>query len=224
MPLPVLSLFSMASREVLTLHLDTRDLPRHLHKQLEDYRRLEGAFTLREVVMEVQRIDRGKVNEEDREEAWQFYLDSGMGQIMKRVFRRPTENSWAFGWAGGQGSTTVQLENPVDILHGNIVRKYELKNQHFVNSHRATYLDNGKIFIVARVEEKMREITLVTEDTITFELDKRDSLTMVQRLESAIPGMALILTTRAPRATSLEGRVVFFDYDKEWHKRCRTSC
>ena len=42
MSLPVVSLSSLASRVVLAQDLDTRELPRHLHKEIEQYRRLRG--------------------------------------------------------------------------------------------------------------------------------------------------------------------------------------
>ena len=45
----VLALSSLASRVVLAQHLDTRELPRHLHRQMEDYRRLQGPFTIKRV-------------------------------------------------------------------------------------------------------------------------------------------------------------------------------
>ena len=73
---PVLSLpslSSLASRVVLAQHLDTRELPRHLHRQMEDYRRLQGPFTIKGLDLEVQRLDgpRGEVTKEEREAAWQ---------------------------------------------------------------------------------------------------------------------------------------------------------
>ena len=70
---PVLSLSSLASRVVLAQHLDTRELPRHLHRQMEDYRRLQGPFTIKGLDFEVQRLDgrRGEVTKEEREAAWQ---------------------------------------------------------------------------------------------------------------------------------------------------------
>ena len=54
----VLSLSSLVPREMLTRDLDTRELPLDLHRQEKGYRRLEGAFTLRDVVFEVQKMVR----------------------------------------------------------------------------------------------------------------------------------------------------------------------
>ena len=116
MPLPLLSLSSLASRVVLAQDLDTRELPLHLHRQVGDYKRLEGAFTLREVVFEVQRMDGGEVSKEEREEAWQFYLRNKMiatGPETEKMMG--TKNKWSVAWGSGQISTTLCLENPVDI-------------------------------------------------------------------------------------------------------------
>ena len=60
MLLPVVSLSSLASRVVLAQDLDTRELPLHLRREMEDYRRLEGAFTIREVHFEVARLGQGE--------------------------------------------------------------------------------------------------------------------------------------------------------------------
>ena len=51
--LPVSSLSSLSSRVVLAQDLDTRELPRHLHRQMEQYRRLRGEWTLLSVDLQV---------------------------------------------------------------------------------------------------------------------------------------------------------------------------
>ena len=56
MSLPVVSLFSLASRVVLAQDLDTRELPRHLHKEIEQYRRLRGDWTLLSVKLQVSAV------------------------------------------------------------------------------------------------------------------------------------------------------------------------
>ena len=210
MPLPMPSLSSLASRVVLAKHLDTRELPLHLHRQMEGYRRLEGAFTIREVEFQVHRVDGGKVSEEEREEAWQFYLDTDVGQVVRKVFCRVSDDIWLVGWAGG--STTLHLQNPVDILHDNLFGKYLVEDEHSVNIYKASYLENGNMSIVTRVETYQPEggMTEVAEDTIGFEIDNSDSLTLVQRFEKPLP--VLIFTISAPRAQSLGAREIFFDY------------
>ena len=146
MPLPLLSLSSLASRVVLAQDLDTRELPLHLHRQVGDYKRLEGAFTLREVVFEVQRMDGGEVSKEEREEAWQFYLRNKMIATEPETEKMMgTKNKWSVAWGSGQISTTLCLENPVDIVHDNQVGTYLTKDQHNVNVHRRTYLDKGRV-------------------------------------------------------------------------------
>ena len=53
MTLPVVSLASLASKVVLVQHLDTRELPRHLHREMEQYKRLKGDFTFLSVDLQV---------------------------------------------------------------------------------------------------------------------------------------------------------------------------
>ena len=50
---PVVSLSSLASRVVLAQNLDTRELPKHLHRQMEQYRRMRGDFYLLSVDLQV---------------------------------------------------------------------------------------------------------------------------------------------------------------------------
>ena len=221
MVLPVLSLSSLASREVLGQDLDTRELPRHLHREMEDYRRLEGAFSLREVDFEVARD--GAVSQEEREEAWQWFLKSDVGKTMMEfevVVRRPSENSWSVSWAGEHKDTTLHLKNPVDILHGIIMRKYHFMAQHYINIHTANYLENGKVVFMSKFVEHRAKfgMTVFKEETSSFKIDESDWLTMVQRLGKPLQGLTYISTIRAPRAQRRGDREVFFDYKEEWTK------
>ena len=224
MALPVLSLSSLASREVLAQDLDTRDLPRHLHQQMEDYRRLEGAFTLREVVFEVARVGQGEVSEGEREEGWQYFLKSEMGKTMMEFeveVRRASQNSWCVGWAGQHKDTNIHFKNPVDYLHGNIMRKYEFIAQHHMNVHTANYLEHGTVVMVTTIEEHRPKsgTTVITEETSSLTIDKSDCLTMVQRFERPLLGLAFIFTMRAPRARSRGDRQVVFGYEEEWSRK-----
>ena len=101
MSLPVLSLSSMASREVLTEELDTRELPLHLSRELEAYRRLEGIFSLLQVDFGVERIDRGEVSEEDREAAKQFFLESKTGALILGCEPHSVRSMWSMRTIGG---------------------------------------------------------------------------------------------------------------------------
>ena len=214
MSLPVLPLSSLASRVVLALDLDTRELPLHLHRQLAGYRRLEGAFTFRpgDVAFEVQRIDGGEVSEEDKEEASQFYLQSDVVKMMmetEAVSWWPAENRRCVVRPGGQGSTTLHLIKAVDAVHNNLLGKYHLGYQD-VNIHRSTYLANGKVVAVSKVEMNLTEVgmTEVSEDTISFGISESDCLTMVQRFQNPLLGLAFIFTIRASRDHSWGERAV----------------
>ena len=159
MPLPVQPLSSLASRAVLSLDLDTRELPLHLHRELEGYRGMEGAFTLREVVFEVVRSDGLEVSEEEREEGWQFYVRNKMMVTDPDTEKMmETKNKWCVGQPLGQRSTVLYLENPVEVLHHNQVGTSLTVNLHHMKVHRATNLDNGKIVAVTTVEEEVPEL------------------------------------------------------------------
>ena len=63
----MLSLSSLACRAVLSHQLDIRELPSSLHREMEKYKRLKGAFTLLSVDWEVEKIGGGEVSEEEKE-------------------------------------------------------------------------------------------------------------------------------------------------------------
>ena len=218
MALPVLSLSSLASKEVLAQKLDTRELPRHLHQQIKDYRRTEGAFTIREVHFEVARVGEGAVSEEEREEAWQYFLESDVGKIMMEfevVVRKSTANSWSVSWAGEHKNTNIHFKNPVDFLNKNFSKKYQFMSQHHMNVHKATYLENGKVVMVAKYEEHRPKhgMSVFTELTSSLRIEESDSLTMVQQYVRPLMGLTFISTIKAPRAQSRGDREVAFGYE-----------
>ena len=221
MALPVLPLSSLASRAVLAHHLDTRDLPLHLHREMEDYRRLEGAFTIRDVHFEVARLGEGEVSQEEREEAWQYFLKRDVAKMMMEfevVVGRPTENSWSVSWAGEHKNTTLHLKNPADFVHGNKRWEYNYMAQHYINVYSAQYLENGKVNLVKNIEEHRPKVgmSVINEETSSFKIDQSDCLTMVQRFQRPVRGLAYVATMRAPRAQSRGDREVFFNYEDRW--------
>ena len=58
------------------------------------------------------------------------------------VLENPTKSKWCVAKAAG-GQKNVSTETPLVAVHDNKVGKYCLKDQHYVNVHRATYLENG---------------------------------------------------------------------------------
>ena len=217
---PVLSLSSLASRVVLAQHLDTRELPRHLHRQMEQYRRLEGAFAIRSVDFEVARMGTGEVSQEEREEAWQLYLRSDLGKMMTEfeVVRRPAENRWSVSWAGGHKSTTIHLKNPVDIVHDNIMKKYHFKTRNYMKTQYKSYLENGRVVMMSKVEEHQPQVipTVVHVEKRIFAIDESDCLSWSKRFEKPVLGLIYTFTIRAPRAKTRGDREVFYEYVKEW--------
>ena len=80
MGLPVLSLSSLASRVVLALDLDTKELPLHLHREMEQYKRSWGAFTLLSMDLELERVDGGEVIREQWTKAVTRWAQSDWGK------------------------------------------------------------------------------------------------------------------------------------------------
>ena len=217
---PVLSLSSLASRVVLAQHLDTRELPRHLHKQVEQYRRLEGAFAIRSVDFEVARMGQGEVSQEEREAAWQGYLRSDLGKMMTEfeVVKRPAENRWSVSWAGDDKTTTIHLKIPIDIVHDNSMKKYNFKTQNYMTAQYESYLESGKVVMVSKIEEHQPQVgmALVHEEKSIFAIDESDCLKWTKRFEKPDLGLAYTITIRAPRAKTRGDRQIVFKYEEEW--------
>ena len=218
---PVPALSSLASRVVLARHLDIRELPRHLHRQMEDYRRLEGAFTIREVHFEVARLGQGEVSREEREEAWRLYLRSDLGKMMTEfeVVRRVTENSWSVSWPGGDKSPTVHLKNPVNIVHDNSIKKYYFGTQSYMKFE--SYLENGKVVLVSKTMEHQPKfempmdpngMAVVHDEKSIFSMDESECLRWSKHIEKPVLGLAYTYTIRGPRAKTRGDREVFFKY------------
>ena len=67
MTLPVVPLSCLASRAVLAHKLDTRDLPLHLHRELEQYKSREGAFNILSTDLKMERMDGRELSHEERD-------------------------------------------------------------------------------------------------------------------------------------------------------------
>ena len=229
----MLSLSSLASRVVLARHLDTRELPLHLHREMEDYRRLEGAFTIREVDVEVARLGQGEVSREEREEAWRLYLRSNLGKMMSEfeVVKRVTENSWSVNWPGGHKSTTVHLKNPVNIVHDNSIKKFNFGTQNYMKTQFKSYLENGKVVLVSKTEEHQRQVlpetfieekntqvgmAVVNDEKTIFAIDESEWLRWSKRIEKPVLDLAYTYTIRGPRAKTRGDREVFYKYVERW--------
>ena len=226
---PVLSLSSLASLVVLAKDLDTRELPRHLHRQMEDYRRLQGSFTMRGLDFEVQRMDGGEVREVDRAAAWQYFLRRVVGKIMMEFeveVKMATENSWNVSWpaelqkvANRENRTTVWTLGKLDFVHSNITREYNFTAQHHINVHSAKYLENGMIRIVEKIEEHRPEngMTLINEEITSFKIDESDCMFIVQQFRMPLLGLAFISTTKSPRAQDCGDNEISFKFEDKWN-------
>ena len=141
MVLPVLSLSALSSRVVLAQDLDTRGLPLHLHREMEDYRRLEGVFTLLQVDFGLERSDGGEVKAKDREVAKEVLIQTFAGQMILGCDAHVNydNNKWSIRQTDKQRSATLHMESPVNLVHNSLI----LTNK-YNKSYRSTYLESGK--------------------------------------------------------------------------------
>ena len=191
----MLSLSSLASRAVLAQDLDTRELPLHLHMQMDQYRSLRGAFALTSVDFSVAKIDRGKVTEEEREQAWNWFLQSQNARMVDGwIMEFDGENKWSM--SRGKKSTTIYVDH-IHRAQGHQVKK-DIDN---MTTHVSKYLKNGKFITVAKTEQLQLndEMTERAVSGSSLEVGSDDCLTWVQRFDEMASGLAFITTTRAAR-------------------------
>ena len=204
-------LSSLTARAVLALGCDTRDLPQHLAREMDQYRRLQGAFTLQSVSFEVRRFGEGGVTAEEREYAWRCFRKNTVGRMAMEndvVLGRPSRDKWSLNVAEEQRSTTINLQSPLHLAYKNhLVKSCDDENR---NSYGASYLENGKFTIVenkaARLGTTQQGVSIST-----FEIDALDCLTWVQEVNKPRRGLVLVWTTRARRAQSWWDREVVLE-------------
>ena len=208
MLLPVPSLTSLASRAVLTHQLDTKELPLHLHREMEQYRRLEGTFTLLQVDYEVERIDGGDLTEEDMDVANEFFLETNAGQMILGcdAYIDHEYNKWSMRTTDKQRSATIHIQKLVDLLQNNIM--YENSDK---KSYRATYLESGELIMLERntllgLEVGQEKFLNMAKES--FKVDPAGRLAWVQQFEDA--GLVFTLINRGTRARRWgETRIVY---------------
>ena len=200
MVLPVVSLSSLASRVVLAKDLDTRDLPRHLHRQMEQYRRLRGSFTLLSVDIEVERVDKQAVSEEERKTMVKWFQHSSVGawvQASSLIMRRNDMDSWTF--------RRYELSTPVTFFEDPVARLDTIQACKEDGSNGTTYkygyLENGKMLTVGKIEKLLPNMgmTVITSNHGSIEVDETDSMVLVQRVENPPIGLVYTVTVKATR-------------------------
>ena len=216
MSLPVLSLSSMASREVLAEELDTRELPLHLNRELEAYRRLEGIFTLLQVDFGVERIDGGEVSEEDREAAKQFFLESKTGALILscEVHVEYENNRWVMRKSDGQRSATIHMNSPVNMVHDPFLIENGYKKYYI-----ATYLESGKLMwraIRSLVGQNGEQEKLLGMEKGSSMVDPAGWLTQEQEFRQEEAGLVFTFYNRAMRTQRWGDFQVYFFSDEEW--------
>ena len=198
--LPVPSLTSLASRAVLTHQLDTRELPLHLHREMEQYRRSWGAFTLLSMDLELERLDGGEVSWEQWKKAATRFVKSDLGEAYTKygvVFAKLGKSKGSLTKVGPK-TTTLHLQNPAEVLHKNGINR---TNTH--TTYLANYLNNGKVMCVEikkRAELTQGKMEVEEVNNISFSVDTAGILTRVERLEEPLEGLARVFTTRGLRA------------------------
>ena len=153
----MLSLSSLASRVVLARDLDTRELPLHLHMEMEQYRRMRGDFTLLSVDFQVERADKQAVTEEERKTMVRWLQHSTVGACILAsglTVRRNDMDSWT--------ARRYELITPVTFLEDPVVRPDTIKacieDGSNVTTYMYGYLENGKLLYVEKIEKLLPKI------------------------------------------------------------------
>ena len=77
-----LLLSSLAAKAVLALDLDTRELPLHLHREMEQYRRIKGEYTVLSVDFQMQRSDKQALFEKESKSGDRMVARGIVGEII----------------------------------------------------------------------------------------------------------------------------------------------
>ena len=217
---PVLSLSSLSARVVVAQDLDTRQLPLHLHREMEQYRRIEGIFTLLQVDFGMQRMDGGEVDEEDREFAHEVFREKIAGQMILSCdpyVDYEDNNTLSMRKSEKEKSATIQMQSSVKLVHNNTIVKSRYGKRYI-----SRYLESGKLI---RQERNVlmydctgpkvgQEHTLSTMKE-SFEVSPTGRLLWLQQFEDA--GMLLTFKNRGKRARTW-GDYRVFDGDDEGRK------
>ena len=124
------SLKCLAYRVVLLQNLDTRDLPLRLHMEMQQYRKLRGAFKILSIKWKVERLDGGQLTPEDKELAFRCVFDNCAAYALTRtpyVYNVFDQNMWRMTRADKelytepvaveQEDATFQLPERDQLLH-----------------------------------------------------------------------------------------------------------
>ena len=218
MVLPVLSLSSLSARVVLAQDLDTRELPLHLHREMEQYRRLEGVFTLLQVEFGMERIDGGKVTDEDSEFAQQVFLEKTAGKMILscEVHLDEEENKLSIRKADKKRSATIHMQSPVNVVHDNMTVERRYGKRYI-----STYLESGKlirqqrnVLYYDRTGPKAGQEHTLSTTKESFEVSPSGRLTWLQQMEDA--GMLLTFKNTGKRARRWGDFCVFYGDAREW--------
>ena len=216
MSLPVLSLSSMASRTVLTEELNTRELPLHLNRELEAYRRLEGVFTLLQVDFGVERIDGGEVSEEDREAAKQFFLQTSTGALILscEVHVEYENNRWSMTNSDEQRSATIHMKSPVYVVHDHFLIENGYKKYYI-----AKYLESGKLIMLeihSLMGQNGKQEQLLGMEKESYMVDHAGRLTWEQEFREEEAGLVFTFYNRGMRTQRWGNVQGYYVSDEEW--------
>ena len=196
---------SLASRVVLARDLDTRELPLHLHMEMEQYRRMRGDFTLLSVDFQVGRIDEEAMTEEERKYACRWLDKSGAQNVAwdsQLVMKRLGKDRWtAVRPVDGQGSPDHFEEDPTAIMDQIQACRRNFKNMAGVTSYEYSYLENGKVFSVQKVVKIQPKVdmTVLSLSLDSWEIDAMKRLVWVRKLQNTVKGLACTITYTSTR-------------------------
>ena len=215
MALPLAPLSSLASLAVLAHNLDTRDLPLHLHRDIEQYKRHHGAFNIVWTDFTIESMDKRELSQEEREMGMDSFLTSFAAQVIMKfdvVVDREEYNKWSITNVGPKTST-IHLQEPGQHLH----RKTVSSSKNY-KAYRIDHLQNGKVMSIStkeRTELKRGQVEVVSMVTNSYEVDYSGGLTWVERHERPLERMVTTITARA-RRTHKFGDLNAFMGDEEF--------
>ena len=217
MVLPVLSLSSLSARVVLALDLDTRELPLHLHREMEQYRRIEGVFTLHHVEFGMQRIDGGEVDEEDREFAKAVFEEKIAGQMScEWSVEYEDNNTLSMRKGDKERSATIILQSSIKLVHDNMIVERRHGKRYI-----ARYLESGKLIGQERnvllydvLGPKAGQEHTVSTMKESFEVSPDGRLLWLQQFEDA--DMLLTFKNRGKRAHAWGEFCAFYGDAEGW--------
>ena len=154
----------------------------------------------------MQRIDNGKVSENQRNYELGFFNKSDLGEMVRDCgleMKRNGKDRWTATWLEGQSIPVNSKEDPVADF--NPIPAFQQKafrqGMENVTRSRYGYLENGKLLFVQKSETFWPAVGLTshTSKHSSFEIDETDCFVWVQKVQNFHTGSICIITVRQTR-------------------------